>query len=123
MNKKEIVKTLKESVIQYKENLKDKNFIIVYMDKNKIKQLNIAMFRGIMLILIIIGLIIFGITKFTERKTNDNFDVNVKIINDKINKSVYDFGVEVNDSDKILTLSTCYDNADHRLVIHAKKIS
>ena len=38
MNKKEIVKTLKESVIQYKENLKDKNFIIVYMDKNKIKK-------------------------------------------------------------------------------------
>ena len=41
MNKKEIVKTLKESVIQYKENLKDKNFIIVYMDKNKIKFIEI----------------------------------------------------------------------------------
>lgn len=107
---------------KYNVNIKIK-YSKEYMDKNKIKQLNIAMFRGIMLILIIIGLIIFGITKFTERKTNDHFDVNVKIINDKINKSVYDFGVEVNDSDKILTLSTCYDNADHRLVIHAKKIS
>lgn len=296
---------------KYNVNIKIK-YSKEYKDKNKIKQLNIAMFRGIMLILIIIGLIIFGITKFTERKTNDHFDVNVKIINDiidevdnndtvdnnivpsndeqsdnisdnsnnqantyvspyykkyeqvydkllainndtvgwltvkntkvnypvvqttdndyylnhafdkrnnlagwifvdyrndmdnidkntivyghnvhknellfgslkkvldsdwlnnsdnynitfnikgqemtwkvfsiyttektndylitkfnsnksfinyvndKINKSVYDFGVEVNDSDKILTLSTCYDNADHRLVIHAKKIS
>ena len=67
---------------------------------------------------------------YTTEKTNDylitKFNSNksfINYVNDKINKSVYDFEVEVNDSDKILTLSTCYDNADHRLVIHAKKIS
>ncbi len=43
---------------------------------------------------------------------------------DKIkNRSTHDFGTAINASDKILTLSTCYNNdGSKRLVIHAKQI-
>lgn len=37
-------------------------------------------------------------------------------------RSVYDFGVNINTHDKILTLSTCTDN-NQRLVVHAKLIT
>ncbi|MBE6161639.1 MAG: class B sortase [Firmicutes bacterium] len=37
------------------------------------------------------------------------------------NRSQYDFGTNVSDDDKILTLSTCYNNAD-KVVLHAKLI-
>ena len=37
-------------------------------------------------------------------------------------KSIYDFGVEVTNEDKILTLSTCAENGAKRIVIHAKLI-
>ena len=38
-----------------------------------------------------------------------------------INRSVYDFNTNVNESDKILTLSTCYNN-EEKVVLHAKLI-
>ena len=38
-----------------------------------------------------------------------------------VNK-IYDFNVEVNTDDKILTLSTCANGNDNRLVVHAKLI-
>jgi len=38
-------------------------------------------------------------------------------------RSVYDFGVELNTDDKILTLSTCSNMDAHRAVLHAKKVS
>ncbi len=37
-------------------------------------------------------------------------------------RSIYDFGVEVTNEDKILTLSTCAENGAKRIVIHAKLI-
>ena len=37
-------------------------------------------------------------------------------------KSIYDFGIDVSMSDKILTLSTCYNNGTQRIAIHAKRI-
>ena len=36
-------------------------------------------------------------------------------------RSVYDYNVDVNTSDKILTLSSCYNN-EKRMVLHAKLI-
>ena len=38
-------------------------------------------------------------------------------------RSIVDFHVEINENDRMLTLSTCYNNSDYRLVVHAKKIS
>ena len=38
-----------------------------------------------------------------------------------IDRSQYNFNTSVSDSDKILTLSTCYDN-NNKLVMHAKMI-
>ena len=56
------------------------------------------------------------ITTFTSDETYNTFL-------DKIKKrSIYDFGVEVGVDDNILTLSTCYNNAEYRLVVHAKLI-
>lgn len=49
---------------------------------------------------------------------NDNEYLN--FIGDVTNKSIYDFGVVVDETDKILTLSTCYEKGVKRLVIHAK---
>lgn len=44
-------------------------------------------------------------------------------INELKNRSIVDFGVEVNSDDTILTLSTCADNNQYRTVLHAKKVS
>lgn len=38
-------------------------------------------------------------------------------------RSIKNFGVEVNGNDKILTLSTCYKDSSKRVVVHAKRIS
>lgn len=55
-------------------------------------------------------------TDFFNKKSFEDF---IKKIKDK---SVYDFGVDVNASDNILTLSTCYENGTKRLAVHAKLI-
>ena len=54
------------------------------------------------------------ITNFTNDTTYGNFLNKVK------GRSIYDFGVEVGVQDNILTLSTCYNNTEYRLVVHAK---
>lgn len=52
-------------------------------------------------------------------KTDIEFDLFLKKIK---KRSLYNFDIEVNSKDKIITLSTCgYDN-DHRIVIHAVKL-
>ena len=56
------------------------------------------------------------ITEFSTKESYKRFIEKIK------NRSVYDFEIEVNEEDKILTLSTCYQDDKHRLVIHAKMI-
>lgn len=56
------------------------------------------------------------ITKFTSDETYNTFLNKIK------NRSIYNFGVDVGVDDNILTLSTCYNNAEYRLVVHAKLI-
>lgn len=46
-----------------------------------------------------------------------------EFVNKLKSRSKVDFGVEVSDKDKILTLSTCADNNQYRTVLHAKKIN
>lgn len=46
----------------------------------------------------------------------------INFINEIKSKSIYDFGIELNENDKILTLSTCAENGAKRIVIHAKLI-
>lgn len=41
MDEKEVLKILKESAIKYKENLKDKNLLIIYKEKTEIKYIEI----------------------------------------------------------------------------------
>ncbi len=53
-------------------------------------------------------------TKFSD----DDFDT---FINTITARSVHDFKVNMSPDDKILTLSSCYDN-EHRVVLHAKLI-
>ncbi len=38
------------------------------------------------------------------------------------NRSIKDFGIEIEEKDRILTLSTCANNKKYRIVLHAKKI-
>ena len=38
-------------------------------------------------------------------------------------RSIYNFGIDVSPSDKILTLSTCNDSGTKRIVIHAKMVN
>ena len=38
------------------------------------------------------------------------------------NRSIYDFGIDLNKDDKILTLSTCYNDNGIRLVVQAKLV-
>ncbi len=46
-----------------------------------------------------------------------------KFLNTITKRSLIKFSDKATTSDKILTLSTCYNNADYRLVVHAKMIS
>ena len=41
MDKKEIIKLLKENAIKYKENLKDRNLLVVYKENKEIKSIEI----------------------------------------------------------------------------------
>lgn len=56
------------------------------------------------------------ITNFTNDTTYTNFISKIK------GRSIYDFGIEVGVEDNILTLSTCYNGPEHRLVVHAKLV-
>lgn len=55
----------------------------------------------------------------TEFKKNE-FKKFVKTLKDR---SIKDFGIEVTEEDSILTLSTCANNNEYRVVLHAKRIS
>ena len=54
----------------------------------------------------------------TEFKENE-FE---KFINTLKDRSIKDFGTEIDEQDNILTLSTCADNDAYRIVLHAKQI-
>jgi len=61
--------------------------------------------------------------------TNDylyaNFNTDeeyLNFVNMLKSRSIYDFNVEFNKDDYMLTLSTCYGNGDQRMVVHAKLI-
>lgn len=56
-------------------------------------------------------------------KTNFSSDSDFEdFIHTLKNRSIHDFGTEVSKDDKVLTLSTCYDNNGIRMVLHAKLI-
>ena len=66
---------------------------------------------------------------YTIPNTNDYIKINFSSneeFNDFLtlikNRSIYDFETDIVETDKILTLSTCYKNADNKLVIHARLI-
>lgn len=46
-----------------------------------------------------------------------------KFVNTIKLRSIYNFNIDVNENDKILTLSTCGKNSKYRLVLHAKLIN
>lgn len=54
-------------------------------------------------------------TDFKDNEFND-FIKTIK------SRSKFDFGVDVNENDNILTLSTCANNNKYRVVLHAKKL-
>ena len=69
---------------------------------------------------------VFSVYKIKE--TDDYLNINFNTTNDNINfinliknRSVYNFNCDVNAGDKILTLSSCYDD-ENRVVLHAKLI-
>ena len=55
----------------------------------------------------------------TKIKNNKEFN---KFVNRLKSRSKYNFNVNVDGNDKILTLSSCYDNINRRVVLHAKLI-
>lgn len=56
------------------------------------------------------------ITNFNSPDSFLNFAQKLK------DRSIKDFGVTINGTDKILTISTCYKDSSSRVVIHAKRI-
>lgn len=56
------------------------------------------------------------VTVFPDENSFNNFVTLIK------GRSVHDFNVDLSYEDKILTLSTCANNSDERMVIHAKLI-
>lgn len=55
-------------------------------------------------------------TSFNDDASFDDFVKTLK------KRSVYDYGVEVSGQDQILTLSSCLDGRENRIVLHAKLI-
>ena len=55
----------------------------------------------------------------TEFYSDNQFDKYIRLVK---SRSIKNFYTDVNLSDNILTLSTCYGNSDYRLVVHAKLI-
>ncbi len=62
---------------------------------------------------------------YTIKETSDYLitDTNDEFINMIKNRSIKNFEKDVDGSNKIITLSTCYKNSNTRLVVHAKKVS
>lgn len=56
-------------------------------------------------------------------KTNFNEGEFENFINTIKSRSKYNFNVDINENDSILTLSTCANNNKYRVVLHAKKIN
>ncbi len=55
--------------------------------------------------------------------TTDFSDINfLEFVNKIKSRSIYDFNVDVDESDSILTLSTCTTGGKKRVVVHAKRI-
>lgn len=52
-------------------------------------------------------------------KYNSEFN---RCIDTMKSRSKYDFNVDVNENDNILTLSTCANNNKYRSVLHARKL-
>lgn len=55
----------------------------------------------------------------TTNFKNEEFLEYIKIVKDR---SIKDFDIEVSETDNILTLSTCGNNNDYRIVLHARKV-
>lgn len=55
----------------------------------------------------------------TDFSSDDSFET---FIDTMKNRSIYDFGVDLNENDKLLTLSTCYNDNGIRLVVQAKLV-
>ena len=55
-------------------------------------------------------------TSFSTNEIKESF---IKMMKQR---SIYDFGIDVNANDKILTLSTCYNNNGIRMVVQAKLV-
>ena len=55
----------------------------------------------------------------TSFSSNDSYNNFLSVMK---SRSIYDFNIDVNEKDKILTLSTCYNDNGMRLVIQAKLI-
>lgn len=56
-------------------------------------------------------------------KTNFNTDTYKQFVDTLLDRSVYNFGINVTTDDKILTLSTCDNTGTKRIAVHAKMIS
>lgn len=56
----------------------------------------------------------------TKYESKEDFKTYLNIIK---HKSIFNYKVDVNENDQILTLSTCDDNSNYRIVLHAKKVS
>lgn len=70
---------------------------------------------------------IFSIYKIQVKDVSNpiSFSSNVAFFSyiDSIKQnSIYNFNVDLNDNDKILTLYTCGDNTSYRIMVHAKLI-
>lgn len=62
-------------------------------------------------------------TDFNYIVTNFNKNEDYKLFIKEIKiKSIFNFNIDLDENDKILTLSTCIDNGINRVVVHAKKI-
>ena len=55
----------------------------------------------------------------TDFSSTDSYQ---RFIDTMLSRSIYDFGVNVTTDDKLLTLSTCYNDNGIRLVVQAKLV-
>ena len=58
-----------------------------------------------------------------DLKTNFKSEPYSKFLSTLKSRSIYNFGIDVSENDKILTLSTCDNTGTKRVAVHAKMIN
>lgn len=116
------------NIIIYGHNMKDgsmfsslKKILTSEWQNNQNKQITLVI-EGYTITYQIFSSYVVGVENYYITTYFKNNDAYLDFLNTISERSYYNYDVELSETDKILTLSTCTATGDDRIVIHAKQI-